>query len=213
MKQSEQLDKLAVALAKAQSLIEGASKDKTNPHFRSKYADLASCWDACRKALTGNGISVLQAPAPADDGIVLATRLLHSSGQWIEDDGLHLPAAKRDPQGYGSALTYARRYGLCAMVGIAPEDDDGNAATKAVQSNASASAITPATGAWDALAQDEQDFLTGLAEKAKTMAPVDAVTFLRDQKLDADEQVALWTRFDSKFRAAMKAANIQKEAA
>lgn len=209
MKHTEQLDKIAPAFAKAQASIEGASKDKTNPAFRSKYADLASCWDACREALTANGLSIIQAPSPAENGVTLVTRILHSSGQWIEDEGIYLPAVKKDPQGFGSALTYARRYGLCAMVGISPEDDDGNAATKSVQK----AAITPTSGVWEEMDAEEQQFLQGIADKAITMPPADAIKYIKDQKLDADESTALWTRFDSKFRAAMKAANTQKESA
>jgi hypothetical protein len=138
MRTSEQINEIAAALAKAQGAIEGAKKDSLNPHFRSKYADLGAVWDACRDALTKNGIAVIQ---PVDlrvppDGSptalrVTVTRLVHSSGQWMEDGGIPLILSKEDMQGLGSALTYSRRYGLMAMVGIAPEDDDGNAASQA----------------------------------------------------------------------------------
>src|SRR5690348_9568300 len=130
MKHSEKTDALSEALSKAQSVMAGAKKDAANPFFKSKYADLASCWLACTDALTGNGLSVVQGNTPHDGGVQVQTRLMHKSGQWIEDDGLFVPATKSDAQGFGSALTYARRYSLCAMVGIAPEDDDGNAAAK-----------------------------------------------------------------------------------
>jgi hypothetical protein len=140
MRTSEQINEIAAALAKAQGAIEGAKKDSLNPHFRSKYADLGAVWDACRDALTKNGIAVIQ---PVDlrvppDGSptalrVTVTRLVHSSGQWMEDGGIPLILSKEDMQGLGSALTYSRRYGLMAMVGIAPEDDDGNAASQQKQ--------------------------------------------------------------------------------
>jgi len=129
MTYSEQINELATALAKAQSQIEGAKKDKKNPHFKNDYADLASVWDACREALTGNGLSVAQsAESSGDGGYGVTTMLLHVSGQWLTGT-LYLRPTKDDPQGAGSALTYARRYGLAAMVGVAPADDDGNAAS------------------------------------------------------------------------------------
>lgn len=215
MKHSDALDKLAPALSKAQANIEGASKDKTNPHFRSKYADLASCWDACREALTANGLSVIQATSPADHGITLTTRILHASGQWIEDDGLYLPAVKQDPQGFGSALTYARRYGLCAMVGISPEDDDGNAASKAVKQQPTGH-IGPTTETWEAMDEDEQKFLQGIADfvigKVENGDPESGWSYIEEQKLQAEEKSALWTRFPSKVRTALRNVAEQRKA-
>jgi hypothetical protein len=124
---------LAAALAKAQGEMEGAAKANVNPHFKSKYADLASVWDACRVPLSKHGLSILQ-PVKADGAKVTVTTILaHSSGEWIEES-LTMTAGQNTPQGVGSAITYGRRYGLASMVGIAPEDDDGNAAS--VQSNA-----------------------------------------------------------------------------
>ena len=117
------------ALAKAQGAIEHAKKDTTNPFFNSRYADLASVWDTCRKPLTDNGIAVIQETGYNNENgcAYVVTRLTHSSG-YSEDSRLDLPAGKKDAQGIGSALTYARRYALMAAVGIAPDDDDGNAA-------------------------------------------------------------------------------------
>jgi len=131
MTHSEQINEIATALAKAQAEIEGAKKDSTNPHFKSSYADLASVWDACRKALTANGLSVVQGPVSDEGRVGVTTMLMHSSGQWLESTFFMRPT-KDDPQGAGSALTYARRYALAAMVGVAPEDDDGNAASEKV---------------------------------------------------------------------------------
>lgn len=131
MRTSEQIGEIAAALAKAQGLIEGAKKGRENPHFKSKYADLASIWDACREALSVNGLSVVQVTAPSTkDEVVVITRLMHASGQWYEGV-LAMPVSKGDAQGFGSALTYTRRYALAAMVGVAPEDDDGNLAAAA----------------------------------------------------------------------------------
>lgn len=131
MRTSETLKALAPALAKAQGAMKSALKDAENPHFSSRYADLAAVWEACRDVLSSNGLAVVQAVAPmtADGHAVVTTRLLHSSGEWIEEDA-STPVAKRDAQGLGSAVTYLRRYSLAAMVGVvADEDDDGNAAS------------------------------------------------------------------------------------
>ena len=127
MAQSETIGKLAEALAKAQGQIVNASRDKENPFFKSKYADLASVWGACREALSANGLSVVQTTEIAD-AVVLTTQLLHSSGEWISGQ-LSVVPGKKDPQGIGSAITYLRRYGLAAIVGVATEDDDAESAT------------------------------------------------------------------------------------
>jgi hypothetical protein len=128
MQTSESIKDLAAALAKAQGEITGALKDSANPFFKSKYADLASCWDACRLPLSKNGLSVVQGMQVAEGNLYLITRLLHSTGEWISSQ---TPVTPKDdtPQGMGSALTYARRYALTAMVGVAQVDDDANAAS------------------------------------------------------------------------------------
>lgn len=129
MNMSESVAKLADALSKAQAEIEGATKGKVNPAFRSKYADLASVWDAIRAPLTKHGIAVVQAPdMDAEGRTMLRTTVMHSSGEWISSSYPVNPV-KADPQGMGSATTYARRYSLMAMIGVCPEDDDGNAAS------------------------------------------------------------------------------------
>ncbi len=126
---SETFAELAAAMVVAQSQIEGAKKDATNPHFKSRYADLSSVMDACKGPLNANGISIIQAPVPCEGNkIAVETMLIHKSGQWIRGRA-EVPMAKIDPQGYGSAMTYARRYSLAAMAGVCPEDDDGEAAT------------------------------------------------------------------------------------
>ncbi len=121
--------KLFTALAKAQGLIEGAKKRNLNPHFKSKYADLASVWDACREELSSNGLSVIQNPVNAPPGhVALETTLAHESGESITQSYAMPIKDPQNPQAVGSALTYMRRYALMAVVGIAPEDDDANAA-------------------------------------------------------------------------------------
>lgn len=127
---SEQIDQVSAALVAAQGQLNGATKDSTNPHFRSKYADLTSVWDACRSALQSAGLAVAQLPLPANeeyDSIVLRTVLLHASGQFLASE-IPLDCDLGKPQSIGSAITYARRYALAAMVGVCPEDDDGEAA-------------------------------------------------------------------------------------
>ena len=131
IEQSESITHLAEALAKAQAVIEGAVKAKPNPAFKTKYADLSSVWDACREALTSNGLSVVQSPGHLNEGrMEMTTMLLHASGEWMRGS-LSIPLGKVDAHGYGSATTYARRYALAAFVGVSPDEDDGNAAAAA----------------------------------------------------------------------------------
>jgi len=128
---------IVAALAAAQSQMGKALKDAENPHFRSKYADLASVMGACMPALNANGIAVIQPVVETEFGRAVSTRFLHGSGDSLECN-VPLIVQKNDMQGLGSAVTYARRYGLMSLAGIAPEDDDGNAAVAAApQSNAS----------------------------------------------------------------------------
>jgi hypothetical protein len=128
------MDKIASALVKAQKGFAPALKSATNPHFKSRYADLAACVEAVIDSLNANGIALIQKQHPSDGGVAVETVFVHESGEQLSAGVLHVPASKQDPQGYGSALTYARRYSLMAACGIAPEDDDGNAA-KAPVSN------------------------------------------------------------------------------
>ena len=121
---------IAAALVKAQKEFGPALKTATNPHFRSKYAALDACVEAVIDALNNNGIFLMQYTHPCEDGVIVETMFIHESGEHMSGGRLHVPASKQDPQGYGSALTYARRYSLQAACGIAPEDDDGNAASK-----------------------------------------------------------------------------------
>ena len=121
---------IASALVKAKKAFNPALKDKTNPAYRSKYADLGACIEAVEVGLLDNGIFMYQRTFEDATGVTVETVFIHESGEQLECGKLHVPAAKQDPQGYGSALTYARRYSLMAACGIAPEDDDGNAASK-----------------------------------------------------------------------------------
>ena len=137
---SPSIDALAAALVKAQSQVKAAAKDSTNPFFKSKYADLSSVWEACRAALTANGLSVTQFPGFEDGSpgvATVTTILLHSSGQWIKGTaGAPLPPkvsregkeSPADAQSVGSAITYLRRYALAAVLGVVQDDDDGESA-------------------------------------------------------------------------------------
>lgn len=127
---SEPIGKLAAALAKAQSEIKGAKKDADNPFFKSSYADLASVWEACRDALSKNELSIAQTTELNDGSIVLKTILMHSSGESISGVLPIILGEKATSQQLGSAITYNRRYALAAIVGVAPEDDDGNYASQ-----------------------------------------------------------------------------------
>jgi hypothetical protein len=130
MQKSETIKELAAALAITQGQIQPAIKDSENPQFKgSKYADLRAIWDVVREPLSKNGLSVPQFVESSGEFVVITTMLLHKSGEWISSS-LSLKPVKQDPQGYGSAATYGKRYGLAAILGVVADvDDDGNAAT------------------------------------------------------------------------------------
>jgi hypothetical protein len=127
------MKEIASALVKAQKAFGPALKTSTNPHFRNKYAALDACIEAVIDALNDNGIMLMQQTHLCEDGVIVETIFIHESGETMSGGKLHVPAAKHDPQGYGSALTYAKRYSLQSACGIAPEDDDGNKGSNAVQ--------------------------------------------------------------------------------
>jgi hypothetical protein len=140
---SDSTESLDAALAKVQGKIRAASKDAVNPHFKTRYADLTAIWDACRGPLAEHGVSVTQWPVHADDGrLHLVTRVAHG-GEWMMAQS-SVPVAKQDPQGYGSALTYAKRYALASALGVvADDDDDGQAATSAPRQQEPRSSTPP----------------------------------------------------------------------
>ena len=127
MKSSETIKDLAEALCKAQAEMGGAVKDSANPFFKSSYADLTSVIKAIKQPFSNNGLSYTQFPISGEKAVGVATRLMHSSGQWIEEECL-LPIVKQDPQASGSAITYARRYALQSIAGIPTADDDAESA-------------------------------------------------------------------------------------
>jgi hypothetical protein len=119
---------LSADLVAAYAEIGGAAKDKVNPAFKSKYADIASVIDAVKPVLARHNLAFYQRSQPSEDGVLVQTMLRHSGGEEVDLGTLYVPANKKDPQGFGSALTYARRYALMTAFGVPAEDDDGNAA-------------------------------------------------------------------------------------
>ena len=176
MKQSEAIDKLATALVKAQAAMGGAVKDSNNPFFNSKYADLGSVVKAVKEPFADNGLSYVQFPYSSERGVGVTTRLMHTSGQWLESEFV-LPMTKVDPQGAGSAITYARRYALQSIAGIPTADDDGEAAMlqarktlkqwcdeladsiKAIKQGIADGDLSTAYEAWNELSADEKEAL------------------------------------------------------
>jgi len=158
------LGSLFAALAKAQGKIRNAPKDAANPHFRSKYADLASISDACRAALSENGIAVMQIPYNDGNNVGVVTRLGHASGQWIEGR-LKVAPVKYDAQGIGSVMTYLRRYSLAAMAGVAPgDDDDGEGAVGRGRDDGRAPMSAPADNGGKISAEQKEWLVTLLKE-------------------------------------------------
>lgn len=226
MKTSEQMTKMPAALLKAQATITFAAKGSVNAHFKNKYADLAAVIDAVKSALNDNGIAFVQTASPSQDGFLnLTTRLIHESGEWIEDT-LTMPLQKCDPQGYGSAMTYARRYSLAAITGLYQDDDDGNQACRPKQeAKADDKAVQPpresaksvSKDTWDKLDAETQNWLRDMAMEAKLFfAKNDAVSayeYLESQGLDADLKVAISYLFESNERAALKKISTTRKAA
>ena len=211
MRTSDSIKEIGSALAKAQATMAGAKRDSTNPHFKSKYADLASVWDACREALTSNGIAVVQMTrASGLQEVTVETRLIHDSGEWIEGE-LSVPVVKSDAQGFGSALTYARRYALAAAVGVAPEDDDGQAA---VTARPTAKQTLPGAmngadvnrEALNSMSDEQQDYIRGEAAEVKKLHAEgkSVAEYVESRHMDPEEKMALWALLPSEIRSAIK---------
>jgi len=202
MNKSEQINELAKALAMAQGEMRNPAFDSSNPHFRSKFASLASVRNAVIPCLSKHGLSLTQDVTRTLTGIACTTILMHASGQWAEYGPLEMPASKNDAQGLGSASTYARRYHLQAVAGVVgDEDDDGNAATQPKQSAKSVAQATmdeQPDGKREELARIAAD-VAALLDEDRALA-ANAIL----AKLDADDKVAIWSMFDSKQRKALK---------
>lgn len=209
MQTSDSIINLSKALLAAQKAITFAAKDATNPHFKSKYADLPTVIDAIKPALNAAGIVFMQMPAPSESGcIALTTRLMHESGEWIESTAT-CPLQKQDPQGYGSANTYLRRYALAAAVGLYQDDDDGNAA-----SDGKSPTRGPMHGVRDGIGNDlpdsDKEFLKELAvwvvAEVKKGGYTNAKKEINNNNLDDDQRTYLESQMDSATRSALKKA-------
>ncbi len=201
-------DKLAPALIKAQGMIKTAAKDSVNPHFKSRYSDLGAVWDAVKDALQANDLAVVQCPIHSDDNRVhLRTTLVHASGQYMETCA-SIPIAKQDAHGYGSGLTYLRRYSLASMLGVVSDDDDGNAAVekpKAQKFGSNGAEVNSIE--FNAMNEEEQlsmrlhaSIVTGEKDAKK------AAAYIVDQGFTHEEIMALWSLLSSSTRAALKKA-------
>jgi len=191
---------IASALVRAQRGFAPALKTSTNPHFRSKYVDLAGCIEAVVDALNSAGIALVQRTSEDSTGVTVETVFVHESGETLECGKLHVPASKQDAQGYGSALTYARRYSLMAACGIAPEDDDGNAASRTPTPKVSATKT-------DLVPPNRMNIVADVAAAInERMSANDLIGAFEEYSgiTDVEEKTALWGMLDSKTRSAIK---------
>lgn len=201
--------KISAAFVKAKRAFGPALKDKTNPAFRSKYADLGACIDAVEDALLENGIAFYQETSEDPTGVTVETVFLHESSETLRCGKLHVPAHKQDPQGYGSALTYARRYSLMAACGIAPEDDDANAASRPKMPAKKMGVIADVVATMPPLDADEELFYKELAASVEDLFTAKGVAVAYDrvlaEELGNEQLIHLWSNLGSKVRSAMKA--------
>lgn len=172
MDRSEMIKEIATALSKAQGCIGAAIKDKENPFHKSKYADLANVVDAIRVPLAENGLSFVQVSHDEPDSARIETIIMHSSGEWLSCGCVSVPVSKKDAQGFGSAITYARRYSLSAAFGVAPDDDDGNAAVIS-KMNAGAQDKYAARLVEQGMSAEEAKSMSEPAEPAEPVHPVE----------------------------------------
>jgi hypothetical protein len=191
---------IASALVRAQRGFAPALKTSTNPHFRSKYVDLAGCIEAVVDALNAAGIALIQRTSEDSTGVTVETVFVHESGEMMECGKLHVPASKQDAQGYGSALTYARRYSLMAAAGIAPEDDDGNAASRTPTPKVSATKT-------DLVPPNRMAVVADVAAAIDERMSANDLIGAFEEYLgitDVEEKTALWGMLDSKTRSSIK---------
>ena len=222
MRASEQIEALATALAAAQGEIGAAIKGNVNPAFGSKYADLGAVIDAARPALVKHGLAVVQMPEHSDDALVhLTTRILHSSGQWLEAS-MSIPVGKPNAHGYGSAITYARRYAFAAAIGVvADEDDDGN---KAAEPATPAARIAASNHTAARTARDEFAALPAEAQQAVREWAMEVIAAVEGGAIDTarafvaahcdtpEDKLALWSQLPAGVRSALKKADREKAA-
>lgn len=200
---------LFAALAKAQGEIENAAKNAANPHFRSKYADLAEVLNTVRPVFSKHGLAIIQSTEFDGSLVSVVTLLAHDKGGFITAKASCVPA-KSDAQGVGSATTYLRRYSAAAVAGIAQEDDDGQSAAHNRKPAPLAQKITPLDGVWDGFSDEARAWLEGIAKQTAALfaeaGSQDAADHLSAQNLDTDEKAAVWSLLDSKVRSGIKKA-------
>lgn len=203
MKSSESIKELASALAKAQASMENASKDKDNPFFKSKYANLESVVGVIRPAIEPHGLSFIQVCHDWDVGAKVETIILHESGEWLSCGVMSAPAMKADAQGFGSALTYARRYSLSAAFDVATEDDDGRSASKRKGRATEGDKPTDADAEWaEGLAMQVRALMT----KQDIKGAAEILNMLGvGGSYDAEAKEAVWRVLESPVRSAIKA--------
>lgn len=178
------MKEVSAAFVNAQKAFGPALKTKQNPHLKAKYADLSSVIEAVIDALNDNGLAVMQKSIRCEDGAIVETVFIHTSGEILSAGELHVPAPKRDPQGFGSALTYCRRYALMSACGIAPEDDDGEAASTHMkrkqerqESESRESNIEQATAIHNLLLKSSHNGKGALSVAWKALSPADRQLF------------------------------------
>ena len=191
MKQSDTIANLAAAMAAAQSEMGAAIKGSSNPFFKSKYADLGSVIEAIKPHFAANGLSYVQFPISSENAVGVTTRLMHSSGEWLEQE-YYIPLGKMDAQAAGSAITYARRYALQAIAGIPAEDDDGNAASQSAPKFVTAAQAKTINGLIEKTNSDKAKFCQ--AFKCHSVEELAAQQFARakellESKLESKEDV------------------------
>ncbi len=213
MNKSDSINELAMALAKAQGQMRAAVKDASNPFFKSKYADLASVVDAIKTPLSSNGLSYVQFVGSDAEAHYVETMLIHSSGQYLSERVKIVVAKPNDPQSFGSAVTYFRRYSLQAVCGVPADDDDGNAAT------GKPGVHRPSDGAEDRIDEKTKNRMTDVANVVEDhMKRGDARAALDEwnkngSNADADAKVYAWSLLDSKTRSTLKKMSEQQKAA
>jgi hypothetical protein len=212
MNTSNEIDKITGALLAAQKVIGGVIKDKVGKiqtksggSYEYMYSNLASVLDEVKGPLNDNGILIVQAPSADTNGVTVTTRLIHESGQWIEE-ALYMPVSISTPQGFGSAITYCRRYSLQSIVGLKAEDDDGKEPKRK-----DAGAKQAAVDVFEAMAEDEQKFIQSIATQTialfESEAGSDAAyAYVERQRLEQEEILALWSLLPSNVRSALKIA-------
>lgn len=214
LKHSEQINEIATALAKAQGEMKPAIFNRVNPHYKSRYADFTSCMDACRLPLSKNGLAVAQLPTFSTDGrFILSTLLLHSSGQWMACE-FPMNTKTDNIQSIGSAMSYAKRYSLCGMLGIvADEDIDDDGESACISSKDEVKSNPPATPLAKKLAPQQVEILKNLEKKLDKVCLAKIDTWLNSAyktTIHADLPIECFTKVLGAYENAVKYMETEK---